>query len=76
MIEEDHLIKLEATRAMFYTILLAEEQFRVPELRTPLMEITIKSIIDPNREIQKGGLEVLTKIIERYYDSIAQYMEV
>lgn len=74
--QDDQMIRLEATRAMFYTVLLAEDQFRDPALRTNLMEIVIKAIMDPNVEIQKCGLEVLTKIVERYYDFVAQYMEV
>ncbi|CAD7965971.1 unnamed protein product [Amoebophrya sp. A25] len=87
MVNNNWLIKVESTKAMFFTILLAEDVFRNEPHRTWLMEIILKACLqqppagNPQqdhlmKENQKNSLEILTKIFERYYDHMAQYMEV
>ncbi|CAD7936040.1 unnamed protein product [Amoebophrya sp. A120] len=77
MLDEAREIKLEATKAMLFTILLAEDAFHKQEHRDMLMEIVLRSCIDHNdKEIQMSSLEILTKVFERYYDHMGPYIKV
>eukprot|EP00392_Amoebophrya_sp_AT5.2_P011617 g11696.t1 len=77
MLDEDREIKLEATKAMFFTILLAEDAFQQKEHRDMLMEMILRASMEAaDKENQKNALEILTKVVERYYEHLAAYMPV
>lgn len=76
MRDGDLTTKLEATRAFYYAVVLAQKNFRNDRERSFIMETVIAACKTPGAEVVSiAALECLAQIATEYYDFLGPHMD-
>mmetsp|Transcript_40729 Transcript_40729/g.89010 ORF Transcript_40729/g.89010 Transcript_40729/m.89010 type:complete len:864 (-) Transcript_40729:79-2670(-) len=75
MRDPEHTTKLEATRAFYHAVVLAQRSFRVDRERDFIMEVVSETCRTQGSElVQIAAFECLVQIATEYYDFLMPYM--
>jgi hypothetical protein len=74
MRDADNVIKYEATRAFYHTLVIAHKSFSIDTERDFIMNVVVEACKTPDEAVQAEAFSCLVQIASCYYQTLLSYM--